>query len=161
MISRQMRFGARASAGKPRHRAGRGSCDRGNAVVEAAILTPLLVLLLAVLLVAGRLRYAGAVITQAAADAARQASIARTATEARAAATNSALATLRYRQLRCSPQVALDVTGFSRPPGQAVTVTVRVTCVVQLADLALPGIPTSRTVTKVHRSPLDVYRGRG
>ncbi len=37
--------------------------------------------------------------------------------------------------------------------------TVTVTCEVPLADLALLGVPGSRTVTGTASSPVDVYRG--
>ncbi|SEG26186.1 TadE-like protein [Thermomonospora echinospora] len=134
--------------------------DAGNAVVEAAILAPLFVLFLAALLVAMRIQHGSAVVSQAAADAARHASIARTASQARADATASALATLRDKGLHCTPQVALDLSGFARPVGREGTVAARVRCVVALSDIALPGMPGSRTVTRTHRSPVDPYRGR-
>jgi Flp pilus assembly protein TadG len=104
----------------------RGS-DAGNAVVEAAILAPVLIMFLAGLLIGARIRNAGAAVDQAAADAARQASIARTPAQARTAAT---------------------------------MVSARVTCKVRLSDVAAPGMPGSRTVTRMHRSPLDPFRGR-
>ncbi|WP_329522171.1 TadE/TadG family type IV pilus assembly protein [Spirillospora sp. NBC_01491] len=134
--------------------------EAGNAVVEMAILAPLFVTFLAGLLVAMRIQHGGAVVSQAAADAARHASIARTAAQARTEATTGALSTLRDRGLHCTPDVALDLSGFARPTGQNATVTAKVTCAVRLADIALPGLPGSRTVTKTHRSPIDPYRGR-
>jgi Flp pilus assembly protein TadG len=121
---------------------------------------PLYIFMLAALMAGGRLVHAGGAVAQAAGDAARQASIARTAGQARAAATASALATLRQKGLHCSPQVTLDVAAFSRRAGQGATVTARVSCTVRMSDIALLGIPGSRTVTKTHRSPLDPYRGR-
>ena len=134
--------------------------DAGNAAVEVAILAPLFITFLAGLLLVMRVQHGSAVVAQAAADAARHASIARTATRARADATASAMATLSGRGLHCRPTVQLDLSGFRRPVGQAGTVTARVTCVIRLADVALPGMPGSRTVTKTHRSPLDPYRGK-
>jgi hypothetical protein len=135
--------------------------DRGNTVVEAAILVPLLITFLAALLLADRIRHASAAVTQAAADAARQASIARTPQQALADATSGAQATLHQQGLHCTPQVSVDVSGFSKPVGRPAIVTARVTCTERLSDITLPGMPGSRTVTKIHRSPLDVYRGRG
>ncbi|TQL96596.1 TadE-like protein [Actinoallomurus bryophytorum] len=132
----------------------------GNAVVEAAILAPLFILFLAGLLTGARLQRATAAVSQAAADAARQASIARTPAQARVAATASALATLRDKGLHCAPQVHLDLAAFSQPVGRAGLISASVTCTVRLADIAAPGIPGSRTVTQTHRSPLDPYRGR-
>ncbi|GGU89806.1 membrane protein [Actinomadura cremea] len=138
----------------------RRSPDAGNAVVEVAILAPLFILFLAGLLIAMRIQHGSATVAQASADAARQASIARTPVQAQAAATASALATLRNRDLHCTPQVRLDLVGFARPVGESGTVSAHVTCRVRLADIALPGMPMSRTVTKTHRSPIDPYRGR-
>ncbi|RAY12957.1 pilus assembly protein [Actinomadura craniellae] len=137
-----------------------GGPEAGNAVVEGAVLAPLFVTFLAALLVAMRVQHGSAVVSQAAADAARHASIARTAGQARADATASALTTLRGRGLHCTPRVTLDLSGFNRSVGQNATVTARVTCAVRLADVALPGMPGSRSVTKTHRSPIDPYRGR-
>jgi Flp pilus assembly protein TadG len=134
--------------------------EAGNAVVEAAILAPVLILFLAGLLTGARIRSASAAVTQAAADAARQASIARTPAQARIAATTSALATLREKGLHCTPRVSLDLTGFAQPVGWPAAVSARVTCTIQLSDVAAPGFPGSRTVTKVHRSPLDTFRAR-
>jgi Flp pilus assembly protein TadG len=150
----------RCGAGRQRHGAPKWRGDAGNAVVEAAILAPLFILFLAALLIGARIRSAGAAVTQAAADAARQASIARTPAQARSAATTSALVTLRDKGLHCAPQVALDLSGFNQPIGRPATVTARVTCTVQLSEVAAPGMPGSRTVTKVHRSVLDPFRGR-
>ncbi|TDB96928.1 TadE/TadG family type IV pilus assembly protein [Actinomadura sp. 7K534] len=134
--------------------------DAGNAAVEVAILAPLFIAFLAGLLVVMRIQHGSAIVAQAAADAARHASIARTATQARAEATSSAMTTLRDRGLHCTPTVRLDLSGFQRPVGQPATVSARVTCVIQLTDVALPGMPGSRVVTKAHRSPIDPYRGR-
>ncbi|WP_395107562.1 TadE/TadG family type IV pilus assembly protein [Actinomadura sp. SCN-SB] len=132
--------------------------DAGNAVVEAAILAPLFVLFLAALLIAMRIQHGSAVVSQAAADAARQASIARTTTQAQSEATASAMATLRNRGLHCTPHVQLGLSGLHRPAGQNANVTAQVTCQIQLTDLGLPGLPGSRTVTKQRLSPIDPFR---
>lgn len=132
--------------------------DAGNAVVETAILAPVFITFLAGLLVVMRVVHGSAVVAQAAADAARQASIARTAREAHAAASTSAMRTLHDRGLHCAPSVRLDLSGFNRSVGQPAAVSARVTCVVRLSDVGLPGMPGARTVTKVHRSPIDPYR---
>ncbi|WP_141578769.1 TadE/TadG family type IV pilus assembly protein [Actinomadura sp. WMMA1423] len=134
--------------------------DAGNAAVEVAILAPLFIAFLAGLLVAMRVQHGSAVVAQAAADAARHASIARTAAQARTDANSSAMTTLSDRGLHCRPRVRLDLSGFRRPVGSTGTVSARVTCVIRLGDIALPGMPGSRTVTHTRRSPIDPYRGR-
>ncbi|WP_242891105.1 TadE/TadG family type IV pilus assembly protein [Actinomadura litoris] len=126
--------------------------------METAILAPVFIAFLAGLLVAMRVSHGSAVVAQAAADAARQASIARTAHQAKDAAGTSAMHTLRDRGLHCKPSVRLDLSGFNRPAGQPATVSARVTCAIQLSDVELPGMPGARTVTKTHRSPIDPYR---
>lgn len=136
----------------------RGRGDAGNAVVETAILAPVFIVFLAGLLVAMRIQHGSAIVAQAAADAARQASIARTSTQARTNALSSAMATLHARGLHCTPTVRLDLSQFSRPVGQAATVSARITCVIRLSDLALPAMPGTRTITKTHRSAIDPYR---
>ncbi|MUN35379.1 pilus assembly protein [Actinomadura sp. NEAU-AAG5] len=135
-----------------------GTRDAGNAVVETAILAPVFIAFLAGLLVAMRVSHGSAVVAQAAADAARHASIARTAHQAKDEASTSAMHTLRDRGLHCTPSVRLDLSGFNRPVGQPATVSARVTCTIQLSDVGLPGMPGARTVTKTHRSPIDPYR---
>lgn len=144
----------------PRHRLHILAGEGGNAVVEAAILAPVFIMFLAALLVADRIQHAEAVISQAAADAARQASIARNALQARTEAVASAQATLHQAHLHCTPQLTLDLSGFTRPIGQSASVTARVTCVVALSDITAGAMPGSRTISKSFRSPLDVFRTR-
>ena len=136
--------------------------DEGAASLEVVVLTPALVLLLGLLVLAGRVALARTSVEQAADEAARSASIARTAAGARRAAEDGAQRALSAQSLRCARvDVAVDVGGFAVPVGQPARVTATVTCVVALADLALPGFPGSRTVTATAVSPLDTYRERG
>jgi Flp pilus assembly protein TadG len=126
-----------------------------------AILTPPLLLVLALAIATGRLVVASNAVDQAAADAARAASISRTGPAALTAATQAADATLAAQGLQCSAlTVSVDASGFAVPVGQAATVTVTVTCVVDLTDVAAPGLPGHLTEQSVHTSPLDVFRGR-
>lgn len=125
------------------------------------MLTPVLVVLVGLLVVAGRVALAGTSVEQVADEAARSASMARTATGARRAAEDGAERALAEQSLRCSRvDVALDVGGFAVPVGVPAQVRATVTCVVALSDLALPGFPGSRTVTATAVSPLDTYRER-
>jgi Flp pilus assembly protein TadG len=144
------------SARPPRSRRG----DGGNTVVEAAILAPVFIMFIAGLLVADRIRHASDVVSQAAADAARHASIARNPIQARREATASALATLRQADLHRTAQVSLDLSGFTRPAGQPAMVAATVTCRVRLADVTAGAMPGSREIRATHRSPLDLYRAR-
>jgi Flp pilus assembly protein TadG len=111
---------------------------------------------------AGRVAIASNSVESAADEAARSASISRTASGARAAADDGARRSLAEQGLQCvSVQVEVDTSGFSVPVGLPAQVRARVTCVVRLSDIALPGFPGSRAVTSSAVSPLDAYRERG
>jgi len=133
--------------------------SKGSVTLELAILGPVLIIMLLLVIAAGRISQAHQAVEAAARDAARQASIARDPTTARANALSSAQATLTREGLSCPAQVAVDTSGFSRPVGTAATVSARVTCTVHLADVALAGVP-STTITAHFTSPIDPYRGR-
>ena len=135
--------------------------ERGSATLELVVWAPGLLLLLGLLAAAGRITSAQGVVEQAAVDAARTASVARTPGQARSDAHRTAGATGAGSALHCTAlTVAVDTRGFAVPVGQPATVTATVTCPVRLADLALPGLPGSRTVTAQASSPLDTYRER-
>lgn len=142
-----------------RHRGGED--DGGSAVLEAVLVVPAVMLIVGLAVVGGRLAIAGQAVESAATDAARAASIARTQGQAATQATAAASSSLTNQNLRCSPQqVSVDTSGFATPVGTPASVRATVTCVVSLADLALPGFPGSRTVTATMISPLDTYRDR-
>lgn len=133
--------------------------DRGSATLELAILAPALILLLGLLVFAGRIQVAASAVEQAARSAARDASLARTTDAARTAATTAA--TRELAGSRCvATNVTTDTAGFATPVGADASVAVTVTCTVSIADLAVPGLPGTRTMTASARSPLDRYRSR-
>jgi Flp pilus assembly protein TadG len=135
--------------------------DRGSVSLEFVVLAPALLAFVALLVVAGRVAIAGNSVEEAADEAARSASISRTAAGARVAAEVGARRALGEQDLRCSLiSVDLDASGFAVPVGRPAQVQATVTCVVRLADVAVPGFPGSRTVTATAVSPLDTYRGR-
>jgi Flp pilus assembly protein TadG len=140
----------------------RGSDDGGSASLELVLVTPALMGLLGLLILAGRVALAANSVEQVADEAARSASISRTAAGARHAADDGARRALAQQNLRCSAvTVALDTAGFDVPVGVPARVRATVTCTVNLSDLALPGFPGVRTVTATAVSPLDTYRERG
>jgi Flp pilus assembly protein TadG len=141
---------------RTRHRS-----DRGSAAIEAAVLAPPLLMLIALAIIGGRTQIAGGAIEHAAHDAARAASISRTKAEARSNATAAASATLNQQRLHCaSLTVAVDVNGFDIPVGQPATVAVTITCVVDFSDLVADGLPGSKTLTATFVSALDTFRAR-
>jgi Flp pilus assembly protein TadG len=127
--------------------------------LELVIFAPALIIMLLFVIAAGRIAQAHQAVEAAARDAARQASIARDPATAQSNATSSAQAALTREGMSCSAQVSVDTSGFSRPVGAPATVTAHVTCTVQLADVALVGVPSS-TVSSRFTSPIDPFRGR-
>lgn len=138
------------------------STQRGSATTELAVVAPGLLMIIALLVMGGRITIAGGSVEHAAAEAARAASIARTADAAVADGTSAAEHSLEQQDLSCigSPAIAIDAREFDRPPGVPATVSATVTCEVQLSDLVIPAMPGSRTITETVESPLDTYRMR-
>lgn len=135
--------------------------DTGSAAMEMAVIAPVLLLLISLLIMGGRVMAANNSVEQAAADAARAASISRTTSAARSSAQTAAANSLAAAGINCSDtSAAIDTSDFSKDPGRSATVEATVTCVVPLADLALPGVPGTKTVTAHAVSPLDTYRER-
>lgn len=139
-----------------------GQRDRGSATLEMAIATPVMLLLISLMVLAGRVAIAGTTVTTVAGNAAREASLARTAGEASATARSSARAALAAQAINCQGggNVSVDVSGFGAAargvPGQVVTVSV--VCDVAISDLALPGAPGTRTLSESAVSPIDPNR---
>ena len=135
--------------------------ERGSAVLEAAIGLPAFLLFIGLILFAGRVAIATQAVDSAAAQAARTASLARTQSSAETTAHSAATRSLAEQHVNCTrTKVSVDTDGFTAPVGEPATVTANVTCVVNLADLGVPGIPGTRTVTATASSPIDTYRER-
>ncbi|MBY8889428.1 pilus assembly protein [Streptomyces sp. PTM05] len=140
----------------------RAADDRGSESVQAAIITPLLLMFFCMALAAGRIVTSGQKIDSAAEDAARAASIDRTSTSAQADAETAAATSLRDQGIKCATtSVSVDAGGLTVPVGQVGYVTVTVRCTVPLSDLLLPGAPGSKTLTSSFTSVVDAYRSRG
>jgi Flp pilus assembly protein TadG len=135
--------------------------ERGSATLELAIIGPALILLLALVIAAGRIQVAGGAVEQAAAAAAREASIARTPAAAASLAEAAATRVLTQQKLDCAAMtVTMDTSGYSAPVGQAGRVGATVACVVPLSDLGVPVLPAARTLAAQSTSVLDRYRAR-
>lgn len=135
--------------------------DEGSLTLELAVLAPALLILLAFVVAAGRVELAGGTIDAAARDAARAASLARSAPAAQAAALATARRSLSDQRVDCrNLSVQIDTAAFSAPLGTPSTVRVSITCVVPLADIALPGLPGTKSLRADFTSPVDPYRSR-
>jgi Flp pilus assembly protein TadG len=145
--------------GRHRQLGATGDAERGSTSLELAVLAPALLVLLALIVVAGRVAVAHQAVEGAAAQAARAASLERTATSAADRAHAVADATLANTGLHCTgTSVAVDTSGFAVPVGTPASVTATVTCTVDLDGLATPVGPT--TITKTMSSAIDTYRER-
>jgi hypothetical protein len=133
--------------------------DRGSESVELAILLPVGILVLAMLVIGARIALAGDRISGVAGIAARDASLARSAAAAQQLATASATSALASEDLHCvDVAVTVDTSGFTTAPGQPASVTVTVSCTVDLSDIGVAGLPGSRTLRDTATSPLDPAR---
>ncbi len=140
-------------------RVGRG--ERGSASIEAAVAAPAFVLFVGLIIFGGRTAITHQSVESAAADAARSASIARSSTDAVRAAKTAATTSLANQQINCRHvSVAVDDRGFDTPVGQDATVSVTISCDLDLSDLSVPGIPGSRTIRSTMTSALDTWRER-
>jgi Flp pilus assembly protein TadG len=138
---------------------GRRDGERGSESVELAILLPVAILVLALVVVGGRVALAGNRVSGVAGTAAREASLARTPAAAQLAATTAAIQALDDRDLHCrSIAVDVDTSRFSAVPGAGAAVSVQVTCTVDLSDIGFAGLPGSRTLDDAASSPVDPTR---
>lgn len=133
----------------------------GTASLELVIWAPVLLLITAVMVLAGRIAQATQAVEVAAAEAARAASAAATHTQATTRATAAAAAALSSAGLRCTRTlVDIDTSQWSRPAGTPARVSASIGCQVGLADLSIPGVPGSKQVSATASSSLDLYRAR-
>jgi TadE-like protein len=142
------RLGRRAAS----RAAGRG--DRGSLAIELVILTPTLVLFMAVLVALGRVVEAQGQVDGAARDAARAASIAQDSGaalgDARAAADSDLVGASKCAD---TPDVTFG-TGTDVAPGGVVNVIV--TCRVGLPALSFIGFQ-AKTITGHASAPIDTF----
>lgn len=141
-----------------RRLAGPGRADRGSVALELAVVTPAFLGLLLLIVGAGRVALAGQSVQQAAAQGARAASMARTPTAGSAAGKATAAQALSTQGLHCQPATVTVSTGdLAGAAGEAGTVRVAVSCRVKLSDLAVPGLPGSKTLRADMTMPIDTY----
>ena len=131
--------------------------ERGLATVEMVLMTPVLFLVLSFLVVAGRLTTVRGDVAAATRDAARAASRAATFEQAAQEAQATAEASLGGRSVTCRDlTIELEDPSAFRAGG---SVAVTVACDVSLADVAIPGLPGSRTIEHRSVEVIDAYRG--
>jgi Flp pilus assembly protein TadG len=136
-------------------RAHRREYERGSAAAQLVILTPVILLFLAFFYGIGSLTHASALVADAAAQAARAATLNYLDPgQATAAAQQAATAALAEAGLSCASDTVSVDTGDDRPGG---SITVHLACNVSLAQAIVAGFPGSETLTASFTSPIDVY----
>ena len=129
----------------------------GGVSAELAILTPVLMLLCLFVVLTGRLGQAEHDVTQAAAEAARAASLVRVG-DVTAVARATAVRNLDASGVRCQAfDVATDLSDH-RPGG---SVAVDVSCDVDLRGVSGPGLPRGHVISSSAVEVIDTYRGDG
>lgn len=135
--------------------------ERGSASIDATIGVPAFALFVGLIIFGGRTATTHEALQSAAADAARSASLARNADVARADAREAATASITNQKIGCSAvDVAVDTSDFNKQPGVPGSVSVTVACLLDLSDLAVPGVPGSRVLRSTMSSPIDTWRER-
>lgn len=128
--------------------------DRGSVVLEMAVISPAILLLMVFAIYAGRTMIASSSLQEAARAAARQVSVAENPQGATQIATTAAKSVLATQDLKCT-----DLTvNLTVPRGIGRSVTATVECTVALGDLAVPGLPGSQHLVATFTSPIDVHR---
>ncbi len=132
--------------------------EDGTAGVEAALAVVALLAVMFFVIGALRVTNSGGDVSAAARAAARAAAAERTIGAAADAAERAAASALAGRGVACAGGPAVAVAGSVEPGG---TVTVTVSCVVDVSDAALGGFGGSRTVTGRGVEYVDSVRGGG
>jgi Flp pilus assembly protein TadG len=123
--------------------------------LELAIITPVVIVLLMLVVGFGRVTHARQMVDQAAAAAARAASLTSAPGPAVAAARTAATTTLAQAGVSCrSFDTRVDASAF-RPGGQ---VSATVHCTADLSALAAAGMPGTVTLTATGTAPLEPFR---
>ena len=130
-------------------------CDRGSMTTELVVLAPIVIVILLLVVGFGRYAHGKQLVEQAAAAAARAASLATTAVQGETRAQQAAAGSLADGGLSCAGMTADVDTGSFRPGGQ---VTVTITCTADLSGLAVSGLPGTATMTATGRAPLEAHR---
>jgi Flp pilus assembly protein TadG len=129
--------------------------ERGSATAELVLLTPLLILFVLFLVGLGRLAHAHALVGDAAAQAARAATLHYLSPgQAAQAAQQTAADALRSAGVACASQTT-SVDTANDHPGGSITVTLQ--CRVDLSTVTAAGFPGSDTLQAAFTAPVDTY----
>jgi Flp pilus assembly protein TadG len=129
--------------------------EEGQAIAELVIVAPVLLLVIVLMISLGRIDSAQGDVESAARAGVQAAVVQDNPNDAQAQAVAAVASTLGTTGLTCpSPQVSTNTSDFT--PGGSVSVTV--TCVTSLADVSVPGVPGTKTLSATSVAPIDPYR---
>ena len=115
----------------------------------------MLLLVIVLMISLGRIDSAQGDVESAARAGVQAAVLQDSPSDAQAQALSAVASTLGTAGLTCpSPQVTTNTSDFT--PGGSVSVTV--TCVTSLADVSVPGVPGTKTLSATSSAPVDPYR---
>ena len=129
--------------------------QRGSIAVELAVIAPALLVLMLLVVYAGKVAEADGNVERAAADAARAASLRQHPTDATSDAQAAAAADLEAAGVPCRTLTTTVDTDDLRPGG---TVTVTVRCEASMFDVTLIGVPARMTFKATVVEVIDRYR---
>jgi Flp pilus assembly protein TadG len=134
---------------------GRPRDEIGSLTVELVVITPVLFVMALTVIVFGRISEARQQVVAASRAAAEAAAVQPNAASAQSGAADTAvLAGFSSSHTCVHAVVTTNVDHFY--PGGYVSVTV--TCQVSLADVGVPGLPGTTTITSSSTAPIDPYR---
>lgn len=132
--------------------------DRGMAVVELALVAPVLLVFMFLVVFAGRVAAADADVRRAASEAARAASMRQEPSEAIDAARSTAQTNLSRSGVTCV-ELEVNVDVGELQAGGRVAVNVR--CTASMRDVTFVGVPGTREFSARAVEVVDTYRGGG
>jgi Flp pilus assembly protein TadG len=128
--------------------------EQGSALAELVIIAPALLLVALLMIFFGRIESAQGDVEAAARAGVEAAVVQSSAPLAQSSATAAVTATLSSEHMACpTPEVTTDVSNFY----SGGSVSVAVTCVARLSDVAAPGLPGARTLSATSTAPIDPY----
>jgi Flp pilus assembly protein TadG len=129
--------------------------EEGQAIAELVIVAPVLLLVIVLMVALGRVDSAQGDVESAARAGVQAAVVQADAGAAQTQASDAVTSTLAGAGLTCpSPQITTNTSNFVA--GGSVSVTV--TCVTSLADVSVPGVPGSKTLTATSVAHIDQFR---
>jgi len=132
--------------------------EDGQAVAELVIVAPLLLIVIVLMVALGRIDSAQGDVESAAQAGVQAAAVQADGAAAQRQAATVATATLAGAGLTClAPQITTDTSHFVAGG----SVSVSVTCVTSLADVSVPGMPGSKTLSARAVAPIDEFRSVG